>query len=463
MRGPGVGEAGSIDSLEAWARPYYERGMSPRASSHGPPLWLRFSPGEARCLVKLALRCGADVDGIPSMASTAAREEGARLLLLACRQNDKNLKAAVTCLLEAKERVAGGQESALEDAVKQEQQEEEDGVVTMTTTTPPTGVDGRDEPEEEVPGVVDYLLYQLYMAEPREFVKCVGSEADRELLPLLAEQFVMCAPPVPSEAGRRGPGFAVAVAAHALAGIGLTTGERGAGGRRRAAVAAAGHLGLLTDVARRFPLVFLEQVVALTEVLLTDAEVERSVAALQMDGSQPSAQSSNGTGNISDGFNVSAGAGAAPAVFRSRRTVPGRLCPVPAEMGSAVFDAEGRPVGMPGSTVLVHVRMWGQFFTDILWGGVLSALRAAPLDLLSGSAGVNAGVPSLLEAFLNLVAVQMMIDHGPEIAPLATSLKELLQGLGRAGESLLRAMPPAGGRMWSSAKDMLQAVPPVEP
>lgn len=49
----------------------------------------------------------------------------------------------------------------------------------MTTTTPPTGVDGRDEPEEEVPGVVDYLLYQLYMAEPREFVKCVGSEADR--------------------------------------------------------------------------------------------------------------------------------------------------------------------------------------------------------------------------------------------------------------------------------------------
>lgn len=51
--------------------------------------------------------------------------------------------------------------------------------------------------------------------------------------------------------------------------------------------------------------------------------------------------------------------------------------------------------------------MWGQFFTDILWEGVLSALRAAPLDLLSGSAGVNAGVPSLLEAFLNLVAVQV--------------------------------------------------------
>lgn len=101
------------------------------------------------------------------------------------------------------------------------------------------------------------------------------------------------------------------------------------------------------------------QVVALTEVLLTDAEVERSVAALQMDGSQPSAQSSNGTGNISDGFNVSAGAGAAPAVFRSRRTVPGRLCPVPAEMGSAVFDAEGRPVGMPGSTVLVSPPLTG--------------------------------------------------------------------------------------------------------
>lgn len=69
-------------------------------------------------MVKLALRCGADVDGVPSMASTAVREKGARLLLLACREDSKNLKAAVTCLLEAKERVAGGQESALEDAVK---------------------------------------------------------------------------------------------------------------------------------------------------------------------------------------------------------------------------------------------------------------------------------------------------------------------------------------------------------
>lgn len=63
----------------------------------------------------------------------------------------------------------------------------------------------------------------------------------------------------------------------------------------------------------------------------------------------------------------------------------------------------------------VHVRMWGQFFTDILWGGVLSALRAAPLDLLSGSAGVNAGVPSLLEAFLNLVAVQVRGRHGSRV------------------------------------------------
>lgn len=82
----------------------------------------------------------------------------------------------------------------------------------------------------------------------------------RQLLPLLEKQFEECAPPVPSEAGPRGPGFGIVVAAHALAGIGLTVGERGAGGRRRAAATAAGNLALLTDVARRLPLVFLEQV-----------------------------------------------------------------------------------------------------------------------------------------------------------------------------------------------------------
>lgn len=64
----------------------------------------------------------------------------------------------------------------------------------------------------------------------------------------------------------------------------------------------------------------------------------------------------------------------------------------------------------PGYSCLhlqVKVRMWGQFFTNVVWEGVLSALRAAPPKLLSGQAGWTAGVPSLLEAFLNLVAVQV--------------------------------------------------------
>lgn len=44
--GPAVGEAGSIDALEAWARPYFERGTSPRASSHESSFWLTFTPRE---------------------------------------------------------------------------------------------------------------------------------------------------------------------------------------------------------------------------------------------------------------------------------------------------------------------------------------------------------------------------------------------------------------------------------
>lgn len=78
------------------------------------------------------------------------------------------------------------------------------------------------------------------------------------LMPLLIDQFVRCAPPIPSEAGPRGPGLAVAAAAHALAGVGLTAGEKGTG-RKRAAASAAAYSAVLADVARRMPLVFLEQ------------------------------------------------------------------------------------------------------------------------------------------------------------------------------------------------------------
>lgn len=87
----------------------------------------------------------------------------------------------------------------------------------------------------------------------------LSATASRRILPILAEQFVECGPPTPSEAGPRGAGLEVATAAHALAGMGLVAGEKGVG-RRRAAAAAAGHAAVLADVARRMPLTFLEQV-----------------------------------------------------------------------------------------------------------------------------------------------------------------------------------------------------------
>lgn len=55
----------------------------------------------------------------------------------------------------------------------------------------------------------------------------------------------------------------------------------------------------------------------------------------------------------------------------------------------------------------MHLRLWGQYFTEAAWGGVLGALRAAPAAILGGGAGRAAGVPKLLEAYVNLVAVQV--------------------------------------------------------
>lgn len=54
--------------------------------------------------------------------------------------------------------------------------------------------------------------------------------------------------------------------------------------------------------------------------------------------------------------------------------------------------------------------MWGQHFTEAAWAGVLGALRAAPASILGGPAGRVAGVPALLEAYVNLVAVQVRKD-----------------------------------------------------
>lgn len=62
--------------------------------------------------------------------------------------------------------------------------------------------------------------------------------------------------------------------------------------------------------------------------------------------------------------------------------------------------------GSTGATQ-VHVRLWGQYFTQAAWAGVLGALHGAPASILGGAAGRAAGVPKLLEAYVNLVAVQV--------------------------------------------------------
>ncbi|CAN0252487.1 unnamed protein product, partial [Ectocarpus fasciculatus] len=244
------------------------------------------------------------------------------------------------------------------------------------------------------------------------FLVSVATDPPRRMLPMLAEQFVIRGAPIPSEAGSRGAGLRLVAAANALAGSGLIVGEKGAG-RKRAAASAGGHAAVLADVARRMPLVFLEQVLALTELLLNDAEVERSAAAAGWSsfqaeeagvGAGGGTASNVGGGGANDGAGVG---GVTPPLFRSRRIAPGRLCPAPALLGSTIVDTDGRAVGGKGAAVLVHVRLWGQYFTEAVWGGVLGALRAAPALLVGGAAGQAAGVPKLLEAYVNLVAVQV--------------------------------------------------------
>lgn len=54
-----------------------------------------------------------------------------------------------------------------------------------------------------------------------------------------------------------------------------------------------------------------------------------------------------------------------------------------------------------------------------------------------------------------------MVDNGPEIAKLAVHLRELLEGLGELGATVLETPPPAGGGPWTSTKAMLLSAPPV--
>lgn len=217
---------------------------------------------------------------------------------------------------------------------------------------------------------------------------------------------------------------------------------------------------------------------ALTEVLLNDAEVNRSAASVE----EPSVQAGIGstTPVIGVHSNQEGDTVTSAVSFRSRRVSPTRLCPLPAVLRPERADSEGRAANTPGKTILVqwrfywllifmqmeldevffygiklcangkcqmsnvkcqrekiwcvpkrkpyfgwgvssihprlctldlhrkvHVRFWGQHYTDAVWEGVLEALRAAPTVLLSGEAGSVAGVPKLLEAYLGLVAVQV--------------------------------------------------------
>lgn len=57
--------------------------------------------------------------------------------------------------------------------------------------------------------------------------------------------------------------------------------------------------------------------------------------------------------------------------------------------------------------------------------------------------------------------VQLMMDNGPEVASLATGLRELLEELGEFGASVLTAAPPLGGRSWKTTRALLVTVPAV--
>lgn len=92
----------------------------------------------------------------------------------------------------------------------------------------------------------------------------------------------------------------------------------------------------------------ISQLLVLTEVLLNDAEVERSVAAAAA--SAAATVSSDSISDCGDGTG-SRSSGGTP-LFRSRRIGPSRLCPVPAVLRGVVRDSRG--VGEKGAKVLVR-------------------------------------------------------------------------------------------------------------
>ena len=111
----------------------------------------------------------------------------------------------------------------------------------------------------------------------------------------------------------------------------------------------------------------------MTEILLNDAEVERSAAASEMLAAEAGCPGDGGSGGGGGGGEAggrqpSSSIVGAPPQFRSRRVSPGRICPVPALLGSTVVDTDGRVVGGKGSTVLVSICL-GHGGRDVGRGG----------------------------------------------------------------------------------------------
>lgn len=106
------------------------------------------------------------------------------------------------------------------------------------------------------------------------------------------------------------------------------------------------------------------QVRGLTDVLMSDAEVDRSAASLEAPSSEQQASLSAVLCPSASTHAASSAPGCeatpAPVTFRSRRASPGRLCPVAAYLPlPPPQEGEGWTAGTPGRLVLVSLLRWG--------------------------------------------------------------------------------------------------------
>ncbi|CAN0208970.1 unnamed protein product [Discosporangium mesarthrocarpum] len=293
------------------------------------------------------------------------------------------------------------------------------------------------------------------MADPEGFRQGLNRGTDNHLLPILLRQFSLhYRPSTPSSSCPVSPlrgslHGRVRSAARLLTGrvspVATACGFEGAGGRgagpgvagvgagslaawRKRGNAAesspSGPLKLLEEVTRRHPLLLLAQVPHLLELLVADAEWV-SIPTTAGKGT-PGGRRGGGTR-----------AGGHPW-----RHTPNHMAPLVQE-GS---EEEGDK--------MIHFRFWGFGFTEALWAGVLRAVRTVDVDILGGPAGEAAGVPHLWEAYMSLVAIQLMVGNGPEVAQVADSLLDLLECV--EGHTCLLANPPVvGGDIWKTARHLL--------